>query len=126
MNAVEEDRFEVYGQAGKLTVDRYHSLRAEMVEPTRELSRLKKMSREAWWFARSPSLWFKLFAPHREPSYRVALARFVDAVQTNRPVSPDFWDGFRSLAVIEAAEVSARTRRPAVLSGVIGEDFARQ
>jgi len=126
MNAVEEDRFEVYGQARKLTVDRYRSLKVELTDSTRDLSWLRKMKREMWVFARSPSLWAKLFTPHHEPSYRLALARFVETVRTNQPASPDFWDGYRSLAIIAAAELSARTQGSVKLSDVVDEDFACQ
>jgi predicted dehydrogenase len=126
MNGVEEDRFEVYGQAGKLTVDRYHSLKVEITDPTHDVSWLGRLKREMWVLARSPSLWTKLFTPHREPSYRMALSRFVEAVRTNRPTSPDLRDGYRSLAVIEAAELSAKMRRPVGLSEIVSEDLVDQ
>jgi myo-inositol 2-dehydrogenase / D-chiro-inositol 1-dehydrogenase len=123
MNAVEEDRFEVYGQAGKLAVDRYHSLKVEVTDPTQDFSWSGKMKRELWLLVRSPALWGKLLAPQREPSYQVALARFVEAVRTNRPASPDFWDGYRSMVVIAAAEESARTGRAVMLPDLVNEDF---
>jgi len=83
--AVEEDRFEVYGTAGKLVVDRY---RAGFIYRLR-----------------------KRFVPGRELSYLTALSQFVDAVRTRQPLQPDLADGYRSLAVIIAAEESARTGR---------------
>ncbi len=124
MNAVEEDRFEIYGQAGKLMVDRYHSLEATITEPTQDLSRLSLIQNSLRSLARTPLQLRKLLMPHREPSYRVALTHFVSAIRTGQLVGPDLWDGYRSLAVIEAAELSARTRQPVVLPDLVDEDFA--
>ena len=41
-SAVEEDRFEIYGRAGRLTVDRYHSLDVEIMDPIRHSDRSKE------------------------------------------------------------------------------------
>ena len=124
LTAVEEDRFEVYGQAGKLTVDRYRSLDAEITEVTRKFARFAQVRRKLRALVCNPSLLGKIVAPRREPSYRAALAHFVSAVRAGRPTSPDFWDGYRSLAVIAAAEESARTGHVVVLPDPADEDFA--
>jgi myo-inositol 2-dehydrogenase/D-chiro-inositol 1-dehydrogenase len=122
MSAVDEDRLEIYGQAGKLAVDRYLSLNVETTDPMLDFSRLKWLRRGLRSLIRSPYLLEKICAPSSEPSYRAALAHFAAAVRTGRPASPDFWDGYRSLAVIEAAEESARTGRMVSLSDLTYED----
>lgn len=111
LSSVEEDRFEVYGQAGKLAVDRYRSFDVEISEPQLQFVRFKWLTRKLRSISRVSYLFNKLLAPTNEPSYRTALTHFVTAVQNNQPASPDFWDGYRSLAVIVAAEESARTGR---------------
>jgi myo-inositol 2-dehydrogenase/D-chiro-inositol 1-dehydrogenase len=125
MSAVDDDRFEVYGQAGKLTVDRYLSLDVEITDPTRDFSRLKLLKRGLKMLAYNSYLREKVLAPSNEPSYRVALSHFVAAALAKRPASPDFWDGYRSLAVIEAAEESARTGRMVSLGNSAYEDPTR-
>jgi predicted dehydrogenase len=65
----------------------------------------------------------KFLAPNREPSYRIALAHFVDAVRDKRPVHPDLWDAYRCLAVIEAAEESARSKQAVIVPNLGDEDF---
>jgi predicted dehydrogenase len=121
LSAVEEDRLEIYSQAGKLTVDRYLSLDVELSEPKLDFARLKRLTQGLRSLIRSPYLLDKLRAPSREPSYRAALAHFVAAVQAGQPASPDFWDGYRSLAIIEAAEESSRTGQVVALSDVVEE-----
>ncbi|HEY6084599.1 MAG TPA: Gfo/Idh/MocA family oxidoreductase, partial [Nitrospira sp.] len=58
----------------------------------------------------------KLFAPWHEPSYRDALELFLHAVRGQGAVTPDLWDGYRSLEVVCAAETSAHTGRPVALA----------
>ena len=127
LNAVEEDRFEIYGTAGKLTIDRYFSFNVEVTNPMRDdFARFRRLGRRLQSALQSPYLWDKLLAPGREPSYQAALAQFVTAARANRPVSPDFWDGYRSLAVIAAAEESARTGKVVALSERATEDSSER
>ena len=81
LNAPDEDRVEIHGLNGRLTIDRYRR---------RHLSD-------------------RLLARSRERSFEAALARFAAAARAGRPVEPDLADGLRSLAVVLAAEESART-----------------
>ena len=53
----------------------------------------------------------RLLGRSRERSFEAALARFVAAARTGRPGEPNLADGLRSLAVVLAAEESARTGR---------------
>ena len=45
MSAVEEECFEIYGQAGKLAIDRYVSVDVEISEPAAEFARFKRWGR---------------------------------------------------------------------------------
>ena len=109
--AVDEDRVEIYGQAGKLTVDRYRSLDVEIVDAGGTSSRFRRMTQKLRPFMNAPYLLKKLRSPWHEPSYREALSRFISVVRGCEKTSPDLLDGYRSLEVIEAAEESARTGR---------------
>jgi predicted dehydrogenase len=108
--SVEEDRVEIYGRGGKLAVDRYRSL-APALTPPKQGGAAARLGAGLRSIAGARRLAAKLIAPGQEPSYRVALAEFVAAVRERRPVSPDLGDGYRSLAVIVAAEEAARTGR---------------
>ncbi|HLB46334.1 MAG TPA: Gfo/Idh/MocA family oxidoreductase [Anaerolineales bacterium] len=125
LNAGDDDRFEIYGQAGRLAVDRYLSLDVEITGPTREFARLKRWMPGVPTLARSRRLLESILAPNDEPSYRAALAHFVAAARADQPAKPNFWDGYRSLVVVAAAEESVRTGRVVSLSDVPDEDFAR-
>lgn len=124
LSSVEEDRFEIYGQAGKLTVDRYLSLDVEVSDPIYKSARFKRLWQKMRSLTHSAYVLEKLGSPNHEPSYKTALARFVAAVRTNRSAAPDFWDGCRNLAVIEAAEESAKIGRIVSLSNLADASFA--
>ncbi|HEY4699603.1 MAG TPA: Gfo/Idh/MocA family oxidoreductase [Nitrososphaerales archaeon] len=126
LSAVEEDRFEIYGMEGKLTIDRYLSFDVEITDPTAEFARLKWLGRMFQSLFHSPYLKERIFSPGSEPSYKAALNHFVTAVRKKQPTSPDFWDGYQSLAVIEAAEESARIQRVVSLADFVKEDFNYQ
>ncbi len=111
LDAVDEDRFEIYGQAGKLTVDRYRSSDVEIVDVGGTSSRLRRMTRRLRSLKSVPYLFKKLRSPWHEPSYREALSRFVSTVRGHDKASPDLLDGYRSLEVICAAEESAQAGR---------------
>lgn len=113
--AVDEDRFEIYGQAGKLTVDRYRSLDVEITPTDGVGSRFRRMTQKLKPFVNAPYLLKKLQSPWHEPSYGEALSRFVSAARGCEKASPDLLDGYRSLEVICAAEESAQTGRPVSL-----------
>jgi predicted dehydrogenase len=118
-SALDQDRFEVYGQAGKLAVDRLAALNLEFSPAVAHGNRL------GWWrqalrsLLRSPYLVDRARATSAEPSYRAALAHFASVAATNQPASPDLWDGYRSLAVVAAAEESARTGQPVAVDSSI-------
>jgi predicted dehydrogenase len=115
ISSVEEDRFEIYGQAGKLSVDRYLSLDVEVYGPTLDFIRLRQVWHGLKAVMHIPYLLKKIRAPGHDLSYREALAQFITAARAHRPAIPDLYDGFQSLRIIEAAEESARTGRPVSL-----------
>jgi predicted dehydrogenase len=120
ISSIEEDRFEVYGQTGKLFVDRYLSLCVKIYGPTLDSVRLRQVWHGLKTLAHVPYLLKKIRAPGHEPSYREALTHFITAAQAHHPAAPDFYDGFRSLMIIGAAEESARTGRPVTIPDPAG------
>ncbi len=126
LNSVDEDRFEIYGQAGKLAVDRYQSLNVEIIDSAADFSRLKWLKRGLKMLVRGSYVREKIGSPSREPSYRLALAHFVAACRGNRPGRPNFWDGYHALLVVEAAAESAGTDRTVLVEEIAGEDLTGQ
>lgn len=103
--AVTEDRFEIYGSAGKLTLDRY-AADLELRPPGYTYGRLARLREEAGAGVRGLR---RLIRAPGESSYGNAFGAFADAARARRPATPDLDDGYRSLAVIDAAERSALT-----------------
>ena len=111
--AVEEAQFEVTGDRGKVMVDRYRSLKVAVTGPYVEgvgkrFKRALAVTLGARYLVR------RIRAPWGQPSFETALKHFVGAVRDGRPASPDFFDGWQSLAVILAAEESARSHQVAI------------
>jgi len=117
LSAVEEDRIEIYGTSGKLTIDRYGSLRAEVSPAAARGAFGVAVERLIGELAEFPAAVRKRRAPMHDPSFPAALQAFVRAVQGGAPASPSLEDGLRAVAVIEAAESSARTGGVAAASG---------
>jgi myo-inositol 2-dehydrogenase/D-chiro-inositol 1-dehydrogenase len=109
--AVDEDRVEIYGDAGKLSYDRYRSLGVHFTGASADYARLRQSSEAVRMLLRKPYSFKRLCLPGSESSYQAALAHFATAVRSSEPASPSLWDGYRSLAVIDAAEQSARSGR---------------
>jgi len=110
-STINEDRFDIYGQVSKLTVDRYRAWDVEIVDATTTASHLRRMTEKLSSFLNAPYLLKKLRSPWHEPSYRAALSKFVSTVCSGARASPDLLDGYRSLEVICAAEESAQRGR---------------
>jgi predicted dehydrogenase len=108
-SGVEEDSFEIYGERGKLSVNRYLSLDVRHSRPTLEGVRLGQLHHALRSLVRAPYLLKKMGAAVQEPSYLTALERFVAAVRAGASPKPDFYDGYYNLQIIEAAERSAAT-----------------
>ena len=108
MSTIDEARWEIYGQGGKLIADRYQETAIQVIPPHRPNSRRAQLS-ISMQSALQRLNWHKIIAPTLEPSYQGSLAAFVEAIQSGQSVHPDFTDGRRALAVIEAAETAAKS-----------------
>jgi predicted dehydrogenase len=99
LRSTAEQWFEVYGLDGKFRARPYDRTDVEQT----------KMMQPGLMSQGIQSLLSRLGEQPLRASYRAALQHFVTCVRTKQPASPDLIDGYRSLAVIEAAEKSART-----------------
>ena len=105
---VDEDRVDVFGDRGGLGVDRYRSLAPSARGPAVP-GRLASVAAMLRSLPHLPSLVRKLGEPWQEPSFRIALTRFVNAARVGQPAAPDPRDGWASLAAVLAAKESAAT-----------------
>jgi predicted dehydrogenase len=111
LSAIEEDRIEIYGYEAKLTIDRYRSLRLEVIPAAAGGALGLAARRFAGELAALPYALRKVRSPLHDPSFPASLEAFVQAVQARSKARPDIGDGLRAVAVIDAAELSARTGR---------------
>lgn len=111
LSAVNEERFEIYGQAGKLTVDRSRYQDAAITRPARRWARAGSLWDAARSIEHAPYVWEKRRTPGHEPSHRVALTRFVAAIVGQGQATPDLNDGYINLRILLAAERSAQAGR---------------
>jgi myo-inositol 2-dehydrogenase/D-chiro-inositol 1-dehydrogenase len=109
MTAVDEDRIEVYGSEGRLAVDRFRSRGMLHTPASRPVGRIRTARAE---LSRIPGVAASVIAGPTEASYAAALRSFVESVRDRTPVAIDLVTGYRSLAVVAAAEESARAGRP--------------
>jgi myo-inositol 2-dehydrogenase/D-chiro-inositol 1-dehydrogenase len=114
--ASEDDRIEIYGDTGRLVVDRYraHVVRAEPLRAHR--SPTARLRRAVDGIRGVPYAVLKRRSVAHEPSFARALRDFVVAARAGRPFSPDPEDGLASLAIVLAAEEAARTRTAIAIS----------
>jgi predicted dehydrogenase len=109
--AADEERFEIYGRQGILTVDRSRHQDVRFERPGQRWRRLRRAAHALAEVVHAPYVLEKRFVPGHEPSHRIALGRFVAAAADGRPIGPDLDDGYACVAVVDAAERSARERR---------------
>ncbi len=109
ITSIDEDKIEVYGSRGKLTADRFNSNLRVVIPDSQRLGLLPRIGSDISSLLHSRNLKDKIFFPRKEPSFESALGHFFSAVKGLEPASPDLNDGYKSLAVIEAAEESAKT-----------------
>lgn len=113
------DRMQVIGETGSLFVDRAESLDVEYTPAagtplsSGEFASLLPSPR-----AKAAHLYAKLRAPFNEPSFRLSLQAFGEAITTGRPASPDLNDGYAALEVIAAAEMSSNLGRRVAMTEV--------
>jgi myo-inositol 2-dehydrogenase / D-chiro-inositol 1-dehydrogenase len=120
-HSFEADRVEVVGSEGVFMVDRHHSLRVETVRESQLFRRGYGLRQGiAASLVSSPYARTKMRAPRYDVSFGRALGAFVNAIQEQRACSPTFWDGYRALAVVLAAEEAAQSGRQVLIDH---EDF---
>ncbi len=107
-SAIRDDIFHFYGKTGKFTIDRYHSFNLEFTKPDIKPSRFPSVIPNFQKLINSPLLLSKLSNPRKEPSYQLSLNHFAETIVKKIPPSPNLWDGYQSLLVVEAAKKSAR------------------
>ncbi|HUQ48353.1 MAG TPA: Gfo/Idh/MocA family oxidoreductase [Gemmatimonadaceae bacterium] len=113
------DRMQVIGETGSLFVDRAESLDVEYTPAagtplsSGEFASLLPSPR-----AKAAHLYAKLRAPFNEPSFRLSLRAFGEAITMGRSASPDLDDGYAALKVIAAAELSSSLGRRVAISEV--------
>jgi len=110
------ERFEIEGTLGTLIVDRTR-YQDPVLLPAGRARRETPLLRLGQAVRRLPYVMEKRRTPGHEPSHRIALERFLDAVRAGRPFRPDASDGVACLRILEAAERSARSGRPEDIAG---------
>lgn len=118
LSAANEDRFEVYGSARTLTVDRSLNQDVVISGPDRRAARRRGPMTSVRALAHPLYVIEKRRTPGHEPSHRVALARFVEGIRRGGGAAPDLEVGYSSLEVVSMAERSARTGKTERASGV--------
>jgi myo-inositol 2-dehydrogenase/D-chiro-inositol 1-dehydrogenase len=122
ISAVDDDRIEIYGDEGRLVVDRYRNDRV-VVHPTNlERVRMLQLSNAARSLVGFAYWRRKLPGGIPEASFREALQEFSRAAQAGRAVTPDLEDGLRSIFLLEAAMRSAAESRTVRIEAEAGED----
>ena len=113
--AADEDRFEIYCEGGKVAADRMRGF-GVVVSEGRTERRHSDLLRRGWATVRNLGYGIEKFRAYgHEPSWSVALRRFVEAVKGGGAVRPDLEDGWRSLEIVIAAEEAAREGRRVAL-----------
>jgi myo-inositol 2-dehydrogenase/D-chiro-inositol 1-dehydrogenase len=105
---VEEDRIEVTGSRGQLVFDRYRSSRLQWLPVRRDYRATARLKATVATVGMFPGVLRDALLPPRERTFALALDAFVAAIRDGRAAAPDLDDGLASLAVVMAAERSAR------------------
>ena len=109
LSAVDEDRIDVYGTNGKLSVDRYGSLRVDVSPPGARGALGLAVGRLAGEIGAMGYGAEKRRAPMHDPSFPASIGAFVKSIRDGSPTRPSLMDGLRAMEVIDAAERSAAT-----------------
>lgn len=112
MTAVEEDRFEIYGDRGKLTIDRYAGAELLYTPPRRRFGRLDRLGAGLAILSQTCRRLLQTLVPPIEPSFRAALTAFVESIYQGNTAHGNLLDGYRALAVIAAAEMASKRKGP--------------
>ncbi len=123
--STEEHRLEVIGREGTIAIDLNRSDRPELYGPTLKRARWQRLSDAAEAFL-SPAYWSaKLKKNVGDVSFARALSAFTKAALEGGQTRPDIGDGYRSIAVVAAAEESAQRGKTVEIDWAAHEDPAR-
>jgi predicted dehydrogenase len=111
LGTIDDDRIEIHGSAGRLTIDRYRSLRVEVTAADAAGTLGVAATRFAGEMRALPYAIRKLRSPMHDPSFPAAMSAFVQAIAGGTPATPTLTDGLETIATVEAAEQSARSGR---------------
>ena len=103
-DSVDEDRFQIYGQKGCLSVERMADLRVKFKPSSSRFVRLKALAEQAKNLLALPRLLERYRAPWSCSSYQRSLEVFLRGVAEGRSVTPDLYDGLRALELLSQAE----------------------
>jgi predicted dehydrogenase len=117
IGSVQDDRVEVLGETGKLTVDRYSGFDVLFSASGVQESLYQKLTKGMRAIMRSPYLRERFLSRSYEPSYRAALEQFIAAIRQKREAVPNLLDGLASLQIAEAAMEANRSRRSIAIDG---------
>ena len=106
-SSVEENRFEIYDEDGKLSWETLLSDRWELTDPRLSSVRLKRLWNTAMSFTMNPFFFRRNADEAFLAPYRQALKHFVESAESNQKCKPDFEDALENIRVIQAAEESA-------------------
>lgn len=109
--AVDEDSIEIYGDRGKLSLNRYSLYQVRFTSADGYGGPGRRFRRWIQELLPPRAIFEKLRSPLHEASYPKAMARFVANVRGGNGEYPDFEDGLRCQEILEAAEESSRTCR---------------
>ena len=109
------NRFEIYGESARLTVDHLAGTVEIVARGRRKFSKRVTRALGLGWSRLRHGL-----AGGRDPSYELAFSKFVNAItHGDQRIAPDLHAGFRVSQVIEAAEHSAATAQKWPVEGVV-------
>jgi predicted dehydrogenase len=105
LRGTDSNRFEIYGELGRLTVDHLAGMMEVVSRSGRKLTqRFTAILGQEWSRVRHA------LSGGRDTSYELAFSKFANAIANgNQRIAPDLHDGLRVSQVIEAAEHSAAT-----------------
>ncbi|HVF40543.1 MAG TPA: Gfo/Idh/MocA family oxidoreductase [Gemmatimonadaceae bacterium] len=108
LSATDQDTFEIFGDRGRLVVDRMSSLGVQhLPASSRMTDRINRLGQRAKSVRNAGHIIAKLRSPMHEPSFRLALDHFISAVRGTTTASPDIDDGYAALhAVVQAENAS--------------------
>ncbi len=121
ISAVDDDRIEIYGDAGRIVIDRYRSDRVEVHPTTLDRVRMLRLSDAARALSGLTYWKRKLRGGIPEASFWEALNEFSQAAQAGRPAKPDLEDGLRGLFLLDAAMRSAAESRTVRIEAETGD-----